>query len=79
MARTNIDIDEAACAAVMRLHHLTTKRDAVNFALRRAAVRELSITEILALEGSGWGKIDGEEPRDESGLVLTEESGEDGW
>jgi len=77
MARTNIDIDEEACAAVMRVHHLTTKRDAVNFALRRAAVRELSTDEILALEGSGWG--DGDGPADESGLVLAEESGGEGW
>jgi Arc/MetJ family transcription regulator len=78
MARTNIDIDEEACAAVMRIHHLATKRDAVNFALRRAAVRELTTEEILALEGSGWGDDDGG-PADDSGLVLAEETGGEGW
>lgn len=37
MARTNIDIDEALIAEVMRRFHLRTKREAVDFALRRAA------------------------------------------
>jgi Arc/MetJ family transcription regulator len=38
MARTNIDIDEDACALVMRQRGFTTKRDAVNYALRKAAI-----------------------------------------
>ena len=54
MARTNIDIDEEACAAVMRRFGVTTKRDAVNLALQLCAVEPLSIEEALALEGSGW-------------------------
>jgi len=33
MSRTNIDIDEEACQAVMDRYHLSTKRAAVNFAL----------------------------------------------
>lgn len=37
MARTNIDLDEVACHAVMERYHLSTKRDAVNFALRTIA------------------------------------------
>ena len=37
MARTNIDIDEEACAAVMRRYGCKTKREAVNLALRQAA------------------------------------------
>jgi len=37
MARTNIDIDDEACATVMRRYFLKTKKDAVNFALRRVA------------------------------------------
>lgn len=54
MARTNIDIDEAACQAVMDRFHLSTKRDAVNFALRSLAVEPMSTDEALAMRGSGW-------------------------
>lgn len=58
MARTNIDIDEAAVAAVMRRYGLGTKRDAVNFALRELAA-ELSVEDARALKGSGWeGDLD---------------------
>ena len=53
MARTNIDIDEVACAAVMRRYGLTTKRDAVNFALREMG-RVATLDEALAMEGMGW-------------------------
>ena len=35
MARTNIDIDDKACAEVMRRYRLKTKRESVNLALRR--------------------------------------------
>lgn len=52
MARTNIDIDEEACALVMQQTGLTTKRDAVNYALRRVAIRPFSVEEILGMEGS---------------------------
>ncbi len=52
MARTNIDIDEEACALVMRQRGFTTKRDAVNYALRRAAYKPMTIEEILAVGGS---------------------------
>jgi Arc/MetJ family transcription regulator len=54
MARTNIDIDENACAAIMLRHRLTTKRDAVNFALRTVAGEALSVDAARALRGSGW-------------------------
>ena len=54
MARTNIDIDEDACGAVMRRFGLATKREAVNYALQRLAVEPLSLDEALALQGSGW-------------------------
>lgn len=58
MARTNIDIDEEACAAVMRRYGLSSKRDAVNLALRQAA-HVLSLDEALAMRGSGWeGDLD---------------------
>ena len=46
MARTNIDIDEEACASVMRRYGLQTKREAVNLALRLCAVEPLSTTTI---------------------------------
>jgi Arc/MetJ family transcription regulator len=54
MARTNIDIDENACASVMRRYRLTTKRDAVNFALRTLAAEPLQLDEARQLRGSGW-------------------------
>jgi Arc/MetJ family transcription regulator len=58
MARTNIDIDDHACAVVMRRYGLTTKRDAVNYALRELA-SELTVAEARALRGSGWvGDLD---------------------
>ncbi len=34
---TNLELDEAACSLVMRRYGLTSKRDAVNFALRQLA------------------------------------------
>lgn len=52
MARTNIDIDEEACALVMQQKGFTTKRDAVNYALRRAAIIPMTTEEVLALEGT---------------------------
>lgn len=54
MARTNIDIDEAACAAVMRRYHLKSKREAVNLALRTLAAEPLCVDEARQLRGSGW-------------------------
>ena len=54
MSRTNMDIDDEACAAVMRRYCLTTKREAVNFALRAVASEPLGIDEARQLRGSGW-------------------------
>jgi len=54
MARTNIDLDDEACQAVMDRYHLATKRDAVNFALRTVAGEPLGLREARALRGSGW-------------------------
>lgn len=58
MARTNIDIDDDACEVVMRRFALETKRDAVNFALRRVAneVRPMTTEEFLAWldTAPGW-------------------------
>ena len=59
MARTNIDIDEDACAAVMRRYGLATKRDAVNLALRHLAVEPMTVEEARATRGIGWeGDLD---------------------
>ena len=59
MARTNIDIDEKACAAVMRRYRFSTKREAVNFALQALATEPFSVHEARQLRGSGWeGNLD---------------------
>ena len=59
MARTNIDIDDEACDIVMRRYGLRSKRDAVNFALRRLSVEALSLDEARAMSGAGWeGDLD---------------------
>jgi Arc/MetJ family transcription regulator len=54
MARTNIDLDDAACDAVMRRYDFSTKRDAVNFALRTIAAEPLGLADARRLRGSGW-------------------------
>ena len=53
MARTNIDIDEEACAEVMRRYQFETKKEAVNFALNTVASEPLSLKEAQQLRGSG--------------------------
>jgi Arc/MetJ family transcription regulator len=59
MARTNIDLDDEACSAVMVRYHLDTKRDAVNFALRMVAAEPLDLDGARSLRGSGWeGDLD---------------------
>ena len=59
MARTNIDIDEKACAEVMHRHRLATKREAVNYALRTLAAERASLDEARAMRGAGWdGDLD---------------------
>ena len=59
MARTNIDIDDEACTEVMRRYRLSTKREAVNFALRMVAAEPLGLNEARRLRGSGWdGDLD---------------------
>ena len=59
MSRTNIDIDDEACAAIMRRYRLTSRRQAVNLALRTLAAEPLSLEEARRLRGSGWeGDLD---------------------
>lgn len=60
MSRTNIDIDDKACATIMRRFRLATKREAVNLALRTLAAEPLSLKDAHEMRGSGWrGNLDG--------------------
>jgi Arc/MetJ family transcription regulator len=54
VTRTNIEIDDELIERAMRIYRLRSKRDAVDFALRRL-VGGMSREEALAMEGSGWG------------------------
>ena len=54
MSRTNVDINDEACAAVMRRYRLASKREAVNLALRLLAAEPLHLDEARRLRGSGW-------------------------
>jgi Arc/MetJ family transcription regulator len=59
MSRTNIDIDDEACRAVMERYRLGTKREAVNFALRTVAGEPLDVDDARRMRGSGWdGDLD---------------------
>ena len=54
MSRTNIDLDDEACLAVMERFNLDSKRDAFNLALRRLAAEPLDLEAARRLRGSGW-------------------------
>jgi Arc/MetJ family transcription regulator len=54
VSRTNIEIDDELVSRVMLRYGLSSKRAAVDLALRRLAGEPLSRSEALALEGSGW-------------------------
>ena len=59
MSRTNIDIDDKLIAGVMRRYGLRTKKEAVDYALRRLHVEPMTIEEALSMEGTGWdGDLD---------------------
>ena len=59
MTRTNVDIDDDACAEVMRRYRLATKREAINYALRTLAAEPLGVDDARRLRGSGWeGDLD---------------------
>jgi Arc/MetJ family transcription regulator len=51
MSRTNIDIDDEACAQVMRMYQLSSKREAINLALRKLAVVPMTKAEAMAMHG----------------------------
>jgi Arc/MetJ family transcription regulator len=54
VTRTNIDIDDDLVAEAMERYGFSTKRAAVDFALRRLLGDAMSTDEALELEGSGW-------------------------
>ena len=59
MGRTNIEIDDELIATAMRRFGLSTKREAVDFALRRLVGPVMTREEMLAMEGTGWtGDLD---------------------
>lgn len=59
MARTNIDIDDELIREVMRRFDLSTKREAVDLALRRLVGVPLTPQFLLSLRGTGWsGDLD---------------------
>ena len=70
MARTNVVVDERLIGRVMELYGLRTKREAIDFALRRTlAASDDPHARALALEGTGWdGDLD--EMRGESVAAL---------
>jgi Arc/MetJ family transcription regulator len=55
MGRTNVVVDDELIERVMKLYHLRTKREAIDFALRQVARRAERDQKILELRGSGWG------------------------
>lgn len=54
MTRTNVDVDDALVAEVMRRYGVTTKKEAIDLALRRLVGVPLSRDFLLSLEGIGW-------------------------
>jgi len=54
VSRTNIELDDRLVAEVMRCYRLTSKKEAVELALRFLVGIPLSREEALALLGSGW-------------------------
>ncbi|HEX2097073.1 MAG TPA: type II toxin-antitoxin system VapB family antitoxin [Solirubrobacterales bacterium] len=54
MTRTNIEIDDELVERAMRIFHFGSKKEAVDYALRRL-VGGMNREEALAMEGRGWG------------------------
>lgn len=58
VTRTNIEIDDELVERAMRVYRLRSKREAVDYALRKL-VGGMSREEALAMEGRGWsGDLD---------------------
>ena len=54
MGRTNIDLDDALISEVLRRFGVSTKKEAVDLALRRLVGVPLTGEFLLGLEGVGW-------------------------
>jgi Arc/MetJ family transcription regulator len=54
MTRTNIDLDDELVETVMKQNGLKTKKEAVDYALRKTVRRTPTVEEILALKGIGF-------------------------
>lgn len=54
MTRTNIELDDDLINEVMRRYGVTTKKDAVDLALRRLVGAPLTADFLLGIEGIGW-------------------------
>lgn len=54
MSRTNIEIDDVLVHEAMKRYGLSSKRAAVELALRRLVGDPLGREDALAMEGSGW-------------------------
>jgi len=54
MTRTNINLDDELVTVVMQRFNLRTKKDAVDFALRRLAGPPLTKEFLVGLRGIGW-------------------------
>jgi len=52
MARTNIDLDEELVQRVMMQYHLSTKREAVDYALRHLVGNPMTRSEAAKMLGS---------------------------
>ncbi len=55
MTRTNIELDDELVAEAIRRYGLASKREAVDFALRRLVGTPLTKDFLLGLRGIGWG------------------------
>ena len=73
MVRISLEIDEKACAEIMRRYKLASKEEAINLALRKVAAEpspfipptaeRMTREEIDALRGIGWdGDLDAIRP-----------------
>ncbi|HEX8689077.1 MAG TPA: type II toxin-antitoxin system VapB family antitoxin [Solirubrobacterales bacterium] len=66
MSRTNIEIDDELIERAMRIYRLRSKREAVDYALRKLVGETMTREEMLAMEGTGWaGDLDEIRPAEE--------------